>query len=151
MSTKVFHTAVLLLRIALAAAFASAVADRFGIWGQPGANGVSWGDLSHFNAYVAKLNWFLPSAIIPALSWTTTALESLFALALLVGWQIRWISLASALLLSSFALTMATALGLKAPLDYSVFTAASAAFLLFSVTSPTMNNKPIKVGARSSR
>ena len=57
MNTKVFHTAVLLLRIALAAAFASAVADRFGIWGQPGANGVSWGDLSHFNAYVAKLNW----------------------------------------------------------------------------------------------
>ena len=147
MNTKVFHTAVLLLRIALAAAFASAVADRFGIWGQPGTKGVSWGDLSHFNAYVAKLNWFLPAAIIPALSWITTALETLLALALLIGWQIRWISLASALLLSSFALTMAVALGLKAPLDYSVFTAASAAFLLFAVTSPASNNKPIKVAA----
>ena len=112
---------------------------------------MSWGDLSHFNAYVAKLNWFLPSAIIPALSWTTTALETLLAVALLIGWQIRWISLTSALLLSSFALTMAMALGLKASLDYSVFTAASAAFLLFTVTSPTMNNNPIKVGARSSR
>jgi len=146
MNTKVFHTAVLLLRIALAAAFASAVADRFGIWGQPGTKGVSWGDLSHFNAYVAKLNWFLPAAIIPALSWTTTALETLLALALLIGWQIRWISLASALLLSSFALTMAVALGLKAPLDYSVFTAASAAFLLFAVTSPITNNKHINAG-----
>jgi len=146
MNTKVFHTAVLLLRIALAAAFASAVADRFGIWGQPGTKGVSWGDLSHFNAYVAKLNWFLPAAIIPALSWTTTALETLLALALLIGWQIRWISLASALLLSSFALTMAVALGLKAPLDYSVFTAASAAFLLFAVTSFITNNKHINAG-----
>jgi hypothetical protein len=146
MNTKVFHTAVLLLRIALAAAFASAVADRFGIWGQPGTKGVSWGDLSHFNAYVAKLNWFLLAAIIPALSWITTALETLLALALLIGWQIRWISLASALLLSSFALTMAVALGLKAPLDYSVFTAASAAFLLFAVTSPITNNKHINAG-----
>ena len=135
-----------MLRIALAAAFASAVADRFGIWGQPGTKGVSWGDLSHFNAYVAKLNWFLPAAIIPALSWITTALETLLALALLIGWQIRWISLASALLLSSFAFTMAVALGLKAPLDYSVFTAASAAFLLFAVTSFITNNKHINAG-----
>jgi len=89
---------------------------------------------------------FLPAAIIPALSWTTTALETLLALALLIGWQIRWISLASALLLSSFALTMAVALGLKAPLDYSVFTAASAAFLLFAVTSFITNNKHINAG-----
>ena len=146
MNTKVFHTAVFLLRISLSVAFASAVADRFGIWGQLGTKGVSWADLSHFNTYVAELNWFLPAAIIPALSWTTTVLETLLAVALLVGWQIRWISLASALLLSSFALTMTVALGLKAPLDYSVFTAASAALLLFAVTSPITNNKHINAG-----
>jgi hypothetical protein len=54
-----------LLRIALALAFLSAVADRFGLWGKPGSPGVSWANMTQFNAYVAKLNWFLPTAVIP--------------------------------------------------------------------------------------
>jgi hypothetical protein len=36
--------AVRLLRVALAFSFLSAVADRFGLWGQFGVDGVSWGD-----------------------------------------------------------------------------------------------------------
>jgi hypothetical protein len=39
-------------------------------------------------------------------------------------------SVLSGLLLLSFALGMVTGLGIKAPLDYSVFSAAAAAFLL---------------------
>jgi hypothetical protein len=52
-----------LLRIALAIGFLSAVADRFGLWGPPGSPGVAWGDLTRFNAYVAKLNWFMPARL----------------------------------------------------------------------------------------
>ena len=48
--------ATILLRIALALAFLSAVADRFGLWGKPGSPGVSWGNMTQFNAYVARLN-----------------------------------------------------------------------------------------------
>ena len=122
------------LRIALAIGFLSAVADRFGLWGPPGSPGVAWGDLTRFNAYVAKLNWFIPAGLIPVVGWASTLAETGLALALLIGWNLRWVSLASALLLLSFAATMTVALGPKAPLDFSVFTAAAAAFLLFAVS-----------------
>jgi hypothetical protein len=49
---------------------------------------------------------------------------------LLVGWRLHWWAFAAAVLLLSFALTMSCTLGVKAPLDYSVWTAATAAFLL---------------------
>ena len=122
-----------LLRIALAISFLSAVADRFGLWGPPGSPGVAWGDLTRFNAYVAKLNWFMPAHLIPLIGWASTVAETGLALGLLIGWKLRWVSLASALLLLSFAATMTVALGPKAPLGFSVFTAAAAAFLLFAV------------------
>jgi hypothetical protein len=123
-----------LLRIALATGFLSAVADRFGLWGPPGSPGVAWGDLTQFNAYVAKLNWFIPTGLIPVVGWASTMAETGLGLALLIGWNLRWVSLASALLLLSFAATMTVALGPKAPLDFSVFTAAAAAFLLFAIS-----------------
>ena len=124
MNKRFFDIATVSLRIALALAFLSAVADRFGLWGKPGRPGVSWGNMERFNAYVAKLNWFLPAAVIPLTGWVATAAEFLLGLGLLIGWRLRWVSLASALLLLCFGLTMLFALGPKAPLDYSVFTAA---------------------------
>jgi hypothetical protein len=44
--------------------------------------------------------------------------------------RLHWWTFAAAVLLLSFALTMSCALGVKAPLDYSIWTAAAAAFLL---------------------
>ncbi|HEX4696771.1 MAG TPA: MauE/DoxX family redox-associated membrane protein [Candidatus Udaeobacter sp.] len=139
LSHRLVDIATLLLRIAIALAFLSAVADRFGLWGPPGKQGISWGDLAHFNAYVAKLNWFLPAAVIPAVGWASTVAETLLALGLLIGCHLRWVSLASALLLLSFAVAMLVALGPKAPLDYSVFTSACAAFLLFAIQATHKN------------
>jgi uncharacterized membrane protein YphA (DoxX/SURF4 family) len=80
--------------------------------------------------YVAKLNWFAPASVIPALAWASTLAEVVLAIGLLIGWQLRWFALAAGLLLLSFAITMTLALGVKAPLDYSVFAAAGGAFLL---------------------
>jgi hypothetical protein len=136
MNKRFFDIATVSLGIALALASLSAVADRFGLWGKPGRPGVSWGNMGQHeavNAYVAKLNWFLPAAVIPLTSCAATAAEILLGLGLLIDWRLRWVALASALLLSCFGLTMLLALGLKAPLDYSVFTAVCAAFLLFAV------------------
>jgi len=122
------------LRVALAAGFLSAVADRFGLWGPVGAPHVAWGAWQPFVDYVAKLNWFAPAALIPVLAWTSSAAEVVLAVGLLVGWQLRWFALASGILLLAFAITMTLALGLKAPLDFSVFVATAGAFLL-AVTS----------------
>lgn len=121
------------LRLALAAAFLSAVADRFGLWGPPGAPGVAWGNWSNFLDYVAILTWFSPESLVPLLGWIATVAEVVLAIGLIIGWKLRWFAIASGLLLMSFALTMTAALGIKTPLDYSVFTAAAGAFLLAAV------------------
>src|ERR1700723_3540843 len=56
---------------------------------------------------------------------------------LLVGYWLRWVGYASAVLLLLFALGMTFAYGVKAPLDYSVFSASAAAFLVGATASGT--------------
>src|ERR1043166_3579748 len=133
-SAMVVGAAQWFLRIALAAGFLSAVADRFGLWGPAGAANVAWGAWQPFVEYVAKLNWFAPSASIPILAWISTVAEVVLGIGLLIGWQLRWFALGAGLLLLSFAITMTLALGVKAPLDFSVFAAAGGAFLLAANT-----------------
>jgi uncharacterized membrane protein YphA (DoxX/SURF4 family) len=118
------------LRLALGISFLSAVADRFGLWGAYGQPNVAWGNFARFVDYTAKLNWFLPAAMIPALAMIATAAETLFGLLLVLGWKTRITALLSGVLLTAFALTMTMALGVKAPLDLSVFSAAGGALLL---------------------
>jgi uncharacterized membrane protein YphA (DoxX/SURF4 family) len=122
----------LFLRIALGTSFLSAVADRLGLWGGFGQPNVSWGSFARFVAYTATLNWFLPKMMIPALAIISTCAELLLGLCLIVGWQTRVAAWGAGILLTTFAITMAAALGLKAPLDFSVFSAAGGAFLLAS-------------------
>jgi len=121
---------LLFLRLALGISFLSAVGDRFGFWGPAGQAPVSWGDFSHFEAYTAKLNWFVPSAMIPALAWISTAAEVLLGFALLAGIYTRVTAFLSGLLLLLFALSMTFALGIEAPLSASVFSASAGAFVL---------------------
>src|SRR5262245_28367573 len=121
--------AVWLLRVALAFSFLSAVADRFGLWGQFGS-GVAWGDFERFTTYTAQLLWFLPPSLMSPAAILATGAEVVVAGGLLVGWRLHLWAFAAAALLLSFALAMTGALGVKAPTDYSVWTAAAAAFLL---------------------
>ena len=130
---KATRAAALALRVALAAGFLSAVADRFGLWGEPGAPGVAWGDWSHFISYAAKLNWFLPRSLIQPVGVVATLLETILAIGLLTGYWPRRFALASSGLLLLFALSMTVAIGMKLPLDYSVYAAAAA--LLGTVSS----------------
>ena len=131
---RIVRIATWYLRLALGVGFLSAVADRLGIWCTTGTSQVAWGDWSHFCAYTAKLNWFLPKALIPAVAWLSTLAETFFGLALVFGWFLRPVAFASAGLLSLFALAMVTGIGVKAPLDYSVFSAAAGAMLLASIS-----------------
>src|SRR5215469_16263669 len=96
----------LFVRLAVGTSFLSAVGDRFGFWGAFGQPQVAWGDFSHFLAYVAKLNWFMPSATIPALAWISTGAEVLLGTAPVAGIYTRAAALLSGLLLLLFALSM---------------------------------------------
>jgi uncharacterized membrane protein YphA (DoxX/SURF4 family) len=144
------------LRLALGISFLSAVADRFGLWGVYGEPNVAWGNYARFVAYTAKLNWFLPAATIPALAIIATAAETLFGILLVLGWKTRTIALLSGVLLTTFALTMTMALGVKAPLDLSVFSAAGGALFLatsanfpFSFDELVRQNKQAESSARA--
>ena len=118
------------LRLSIAGGFFSSVADRLGIWGAPGTLNVAWGAWAPFVEYAAKLNWFAPAPIVSFLAWAATFGEIVLAVGLIVGWQLRWFALGSGLLLLCFALAMTLALGIKAPLNYSVFAACAGAFFL---------------------
>ena len=130
MNARASDYASVFLRLALAASFLSAVSDRFGLWGPPGAPGVAWGTFAVFEAYTGRLNWFLPASVIPALAWLVTGLETTLALLLIAGIATRQAALMSGVLLLLFALAMTVATGVKGPLDYSVFSASAGAFLL---------------------
>ena len=55
-STKrLSNAAPVAMRMALAAGFLSAVADRFGLWGPIGTPGVSWGGFAKFLDYTATI------------------------------------------------------------------------------------------------
>lgn len=121
------------VRLALGAAFLSAVADRFGLWGPPGKPNVSWGDFAHFKAYAGMVNSFMPARSIPVLAWLATIAETTFGIGLILGIYKRAMALGSAILLLLFASAMAISFGIESPLDYSVFSASAAAFLLFAM------------------
>lgn len=131
-STSVGRAAALYLRVALATAFLSAVADRFGLWGAPGSPGVAWGDFESFLAYTGSLVPFLPGGGVVVLGWIVTVAEIALGTALLIGWKVRHVALASSVLLLGFALGMTVGDGVKAPFDASVFTASAGALLLYA-------------------
>ena len=117
--------AKLFLRLTVAAAMLSSVADRFGIWAKELC---MWGDMDKFVAYTQSLIPYIPANAVPVLAWTATVLEVLLPLCLLVGLKLKWTASLSGLMILVFAIAMATSVGIKAPLNYSAFTASAAAF-----------------------
>src|SRR5215831_3275691 len=118
------------MRLALGITFLAAVTDRFRLWGPPGTSNVAWGNFDTFLAYTAQLNPYLPTAWIPTLGWIVTLTEVACGLALIVGFQTRRVAVGSGLMLLAFALGMIMGSGIKAPLNYSVFSASAGALLL---------------------
>jgi len=117
---------ILYARVALGAAFLSAVADRFGLWGKYGG----WGNFANFTHYTAQVNSFMPAFAIPFLAWAATVAETSLGIGLILGLWPRWVALGTALLLALFGIAMAISFGIKSPLDYSVFSASAGAVLL---------------------
>lgn len=122
---------LLFMRVSLAIAFLSAVADRFGLWGSAGSNGVAWGNFENFVEYVAYLNPYFSSRTVFLVSYLVTLLEIILGIFLIFGFFLRQSSFLSFLLLLSFALSMGFIGGFKGVFDYSVFTASAGALVLF--------------------
>lgn len=120
------------LKLALSFAFLSAVADRFGLWGKAQTEGIFWGNFENFISYTKLLNPWAPDFLASALAWIATILEIILGLLLLTNFKTREVSFVSGALLTLFGLSMVITLGPKASLDYSVFSAAFAAFYLSS-------------------
>jgi len=133
---RILQIARVFLRCALSVTFLVAIADRFGWLGPYGSKNVSWGDWKNFVQYVGVLNWFVPKALVNGLAVLETIIELSLGVALLLGVYPRVVAWSSAVLLMSFALTMSAALGIVAPLSYSVFSAAGGAMLLGAVAVP---------------
>jgi thiosulfate dehydrogenase [quinone] large subunit len=125
------------IRMALALGFLSAVADRLGVY--PEEISV-WGNWQSFVDYTGLINPWLPPSLVPPAAVAATAAEVIFGIALLIGFKTELFAKLSGILLLVFALAMSFSLGPKAPLDYSVYAAAAAAFAL-----GTMNNKYLEV------
>lgn len=122
------HKAIkLFLRLAISLGFISAVADRFGMWDEE----ISvWGNWENFLGYTELINPWLPDSIIPAIGTLATAAEVIFAIFLIIGFKTELFAKLSGFLLLLFAFSMTFSTGIKGAFDYSVFSAAAAAFAL---------------------
>ncbi|KIC64750.1 DoxX family protein [Chryseobacterium taiwanense] len=132
----------LFLRIAIAVTMLSAVADRFGFWGENS----TWGNWQNFEKYTQQLTFFLPASLGTFSAYAATFLEILLPLMLILGFKTRIAAYGVGFLLLIFAFSMTIALGVKVPLDYSVWVGSAGAFLLafqekYSFTIDNLTNK----------
>jgi putative oxidoreductase len=118
------------LRLVYGITFLAPVADRLGLLGAYGEKNISWGDWQHFMQYSHRLTFFVSYPIAELLAATATSAELLFGAFLILGLFTRIVALGSGLLTLTFAFCMSIALGIKAPLNYSVFVDSGAGFLL---------------------
>lgn len=127
----------LFLRATIAIGFLSAVADRFGLYSKEVS---AWGNWQTFVEYTQQMNPWFPDSIIPAIAFSATILEIVFAMCLLIGFKTELTAKLSGFLLLLFGISMTFAFGIKPALDYSVFGVAAAAFAL-----STMKNKYLEL------
>lgn len=129
-------------RVALGLGFLFAVADRFGLWGSVEKPLVDWGNMAAFIAATDQLAPWVPDALIPTLAWLITLLEITLGFLLLLNILPRFASLLSTLLLLLFGFSMLFFLGVKAPFNYSVFSAAACGALLFALQISKRTDSP---------
>lgn len=117
----------LFLRASIALGFLSAVADRFGWWPEEKS---TWGNWNTFIEYTKILNPWGSDYFINFIGIFATAIEIILAVFLIIGFKTSLSAKLSGILLVIFGVAMCTTVGIKAPLDYSVFSAAAAGFAL---------------------
>ncbi|WP_242917257.1 DoxX family membrane protein [Pontibacter liquoris] len=128
--TNTFRIPQLYLRLALGIGFLVPVADRLGLVGQAGQKGVSWGNWENFAAYTQMLLPFLSRQLASSMGVLATIAEILIGICLIIGYKTRVAAYGGFLLTLIFAVCMALFLGIRAPLNYSVFSVSAGSLLL---------------------
>ena len=123
-----------LLRIALGVSFLSAVADRLGILGPFGERNIEWGNWDSFITYTATMMPFLDRPAVNIMGSIASIAEAVIGILLIIGFKTRLAAISSCILTLIFALAMTVFLGIKAPINFSVFTAITASLILSKIT-----------------
>jgi hypothetical protein len=97
--------------VGLGCDFLGAVADRFGLLGGPGDPGVWWGSWAAFTANVTEMLHGLDGWVAQATAVGATLAEVVLGVALLTGWQRRWVGKAAAGLLGVYLVLMWASVG----------------------------------------
>ena len=128
-----FKTPQLLLRLALGIGFLATVSDRLGLLGPMGTNNIEWGNWNNFINYTATLMPFLDWPTVEIMGSLATVAEATIGIMLIIGYKTRYAAIASCLLTFIFALAMTVFLGIKAPLNFAVFSTCSGSLLLSTI------------------
>lgn len=128
--TNTFRVPQLYLRLALGSGFLIPVADRIGLLGRAGQNGVSWGNWENFTGYTNTLLPFLSHQAASVMGLVATIAEILIGTSLIIGYKTRAAAYGGFLLTLIFALCMAVFTGIKAPFTYSVFSVSAGSLLM---------------------
>ncbi len=123
-----------LLRLALGTSFLSPVGDRLGLLGAFGKPNIEWGNWDRFIDYTATLMPFLERPVVNIMGTLATIAEIIIGVLLIIGFKTKVAAIGSSLLTFIFIIAMTTSLGIKAPVNYSVFTTCFASLLLASIT-----------------
>ncbi|MCY1481969.1 hypothetical protein D3C87_364900 [compost metagenome] len=129
-----FKVPQFLLRIALGVSFLSAVADRLGILGPFGERNIEWGNWDSFITYTATMMPFLDRPAVNIMGSIASIAEAVIGILLIIGFKTRLAAISSCILTLLFALAMTVFLGIKAPINFSVFTAITASLMLSKIT-----------------
>lgn len=97
--------------------FAGAVADRFGLLGEAGADGVSWGN---WDAFVAETHTLAPWGPPEPLAVAATVVEVGLGVMLVVGCQHRWAGKLAAGLLFIYLVSMLVFEGYDRPMSFAM-------------------------------
>lgn len=118
------------VRVLIGADFMYSIADRFGLLGPYHTVGVSWGNWKNFVYYTHVLNGFLPVSVAPYLAVVATVVEAALATWLILGVRPRLATLATAMLLAVYVVTMSATSGFMSQLDFAVLLLAAAALFI---------------------
>lgn len=127
-----FKIPQLLLRLALGIGFLTTVSDRLGLLPADTRN-IEWGAWDKFIDYTATLMPFLDRPTVNVMGGLATFFEAAIGVLLIIGFKTRYAATASCVLTLIFALAMTVFLGIKAPLNFAVFSTCAGSLLLSTI------------------
>jgi putative oxidoreductase len=127
-----FKIPQLLLRIALGIGFLTTVSDRLGLL-PSGTRNVEWGNWHSFIDYTGTLMPFLSRPAVNIMGSIATLSEATLGILLIIGFKTRQAAIGSCGLTFIFALAMTVFLGIKAPINFAVFSTCTGSLLLATI------------------